>query len=291
MRFSRYVNANRLGNRQVFLAHDPDNLLNRVIFYAWTACRVQICKTYSMEGDVSVPHYDINSCTLPWNFIVIRSQEAWTLSTPTAAPTYLERILRSNSGTGPVQYVLCEPTWPIKGSTTMKGWLGSRWAGNSVWSPPSIRETEKGTFNPVGSLRCHRQREMHSFSSFSQLFHEDWRNGGEGKNGGERSLTRGRWGWRKKELQLMLKKKKKWRENGEDMTDITGADRRLLEPLGTCSYAALRTLASCSFCARRSATVQNKRKHRFINIFWGPCACVSVCVCVQSPTVFTDGDD
>lgn len=31
------------------------------------------------------------------------------------------------------------------------------------------------------------------------------------------------------------------------MTDITGADRRLLEPLGTCSYAALRTLASCSF--------------------------------------------
>lgn len=34
MRFSRYVNANRLGNSQVFLAHDPDNLLNCVIFYA-----------------------------------------------------------------------------------------------------------------------------------------------------------------------------------------------------------------------------------------------------------------
>lgn len=67
------------------------------------------------RGDVSVhklPHYDINRCTFPWNFIVITDQEAWTLSTPTAAPTYLEWILRSNSGTSPVQYVLCEPPWP-----------------------------------------------------------------------------------------------------------------------------------------------------------------------------------
>lgn len=68
------------------------------------------------------------------------------------------------------------PHGPSKAAcTTMNGWLGSRWAGNSVWSPPSIRETEKGTFNPVGSLRCQRQKEMHSFSFFSHLFHKDWK--------------------------------------------------------------------------------------------------------------------
>lgn len=86
------------------------------LFSAWTASGEITYTTHCNEGDVLVPHYDINSCTFPWNFIVIRDQEAWTLSTPTAAPTYLEWILRSNSGTGPVQYVLCEPTWPIKGS-------------------------------------------------------------------------------------------------------------------------------------------------------------------------------
>lgn len=71
---------------------------------------------HAIRRQMFLPHYDINSCTFPWNFIVIRDQEAWTLSTPTAAPTYLEWILRSNTGTGPAQYVLCEPTWPIKGS-------------------------------------------------------------------------------------------------------------------------------------------------------------------------------
>lgn len=99
------------------LENDLDNLLQTVSFFnASTASRAHTFKTHCTQGDVPVPHYDINSCTLPWNFIVIRDQEAWTLSTPTAAPTYLEWILRSNSGTGPVQYVLCEPTWPIKGS-------------------------------------------------------------------------------------------------------------------------------------------------------------------------------
>lgn len=143
----------------LILENDPDNLLNCVILCAWTACRAQICKTHCMEEDGSVPHYDINSCTLPWNFIVIRSQEAWTLSTPTAAPTYLERILRSNSGTGPVQYVPCEPTWPIKGKRA-RPWKGDWVRGEQgiVFEVLLLSETEKGTFNPVGSLRCHRQK-------------------------------------------------------------------------------------------------------------------------------------
>lgn len=78
----------------------------------------------------------------------------------------------------------------------MNGWLGSRWAGNSVWSPPSIRETEKGTFNPVGSLRCHRQKEMHSFS-FSHLFHENWRKRRGKMRREESNGEEGGGGWRK----------------------------------------------------------------------------------------------
>lgn len=66
--------------------------------------------------------------------------------------------------------------------TTVKGWLGSRCTGNSVWSLPSIRETEKGTFNPVGSLRRHRQRRCaHSLNSSMST-------GGK-KEEGERGLT------------------------------------------------------------------------------------------------------
>lgn len=69
--------------------------------------------------------------------------------------------------------------------TTVKGWLGSRCTGNSVWSLPSIRETEKGTFNPVGSLRRHRQRRCaHSLNSSMSTGGEK-RGRREGANGEE----------------------------------------------------------------------------------------------------------
>lgn len=115
---SSRVNADGFVDRSSFtVLHGEMTLIKpKNVPFAWTASGAVTYTTHCKKGDVLVPHYDINRCTFPWNFIVIRDQEAWTLSTPTAAPTYLEWILRSNSGTGPVQYVLCEPTWPIKGS-------------------------------------------------------------------------------------------------------------------------------------------------------------------------------
>lgn len=60
------------------LENDLDDLLhdNCAIFYAWTARGAHTYVTHGIEGDVPVLHYDINRCTFPWNFIVIRDPEA-----------------------------------------------------------------------------------------------------------------------------------------------------------------------------------------------------------------------
>lgn len=161
------------------------------------------------------------------------------------------------------------PHGPSKAAcTTMNGWLGSRWAGNSVWSPPSIRETEKGTFNPVGSLRCHRQKEMHSFSFFSHLFHEDWRKR-RGKTRREESNgEEGGGGWRKNYNWCI----KKW------ITRQTHHRGRSSAPRATRS-ARLCSIANVDivlFRACESVTMQMRRKQIFMTTFWGP----RVCVCV-----------
>lgn len=155
--------------------------------------------------------------------------------------------------------------------TTMNGWLGSRWAGNSVWSPPSLGETEKGTFNPVGSLRCHRQKEMHSFSSFSQLFHEDWRKR-MGKKRREESSGE-EVGVEEERTATDVKK------SGGHNRPITGPVHRLPKPLGACSCAALRMLTSHCFVHVR--VWQCKRGGSKYS--WTPSAdraCVYVCACI-----------
>lgn len=97
--------------------------------------------------------------------------------------------------------------------TTVKGWLGSRCTGNSVWSLPSIRETEKGTFNPVGSLRRHRQRRCaHSLNSSMSTGGEKRgrREGANGEEGG--GGCEGEYRERERETELMIKKQGSWRK-------------------------------------------------------------------------------
>lgn len=109
---------------------------------------------------------------------------------------------------------------------------------------------------------------MHSFSSFSQLFHEDWRKGGEEKKRRREESNGRKVGVEEERTATDVKEEgKKSGENGEDMTDITGGRPSAPRASGNMQLCSTAHVGVLQFCARKSATVQNKRKHRFINIF------------------------